>query len=1080
MKRNIIHVWLMLFLAPIISLSAQQKTITGQVIDSDGVPLPGVNVVIKGTTTGVQSDFDGNYSIVANEGQVLVFSYLGQTTEEREITQEDIITVQMAEDTQALEEVVVTAQGIKREKRSLGYSVSTVDTEGIQEKPESDVARILSGKVAGVNITSTNGMSGSGTNIIIRGYSTINQSNQPLFVVDGVPFDSGSNNQSNFLDNNTESSRFLDLDPNSIESVSVLKGLSATVLYGSQGRNGVILITTKNSTSGDVKKKTEVSITQSTFFSKANLPVFTDNYGGGFHQGFGYFFSNWGPRFDRTDDDAVSLAPQYLGDGANGVAILQHPFNFIADPTLITGFEDLLDDPYPYKPYNSVEEFFRTGTVITTSINVRGGGENANFNVNYGRTDDKGVTPGNGLIRNAFSLGGNATLTNKINVSGVFNFTNTNYRSPPNGASTGSGVGFDGSGVFGDVLYTPISVDLTNIPFQAADGRSVYYRSANDIQNPYWTVINSKVIQDTDRFNANLSVGYEIEDWLNLTYRLGLDTYTEANEYGQNRGGVDGDITGLYRTSYVKNTIWNHDIIFSADKDLTDDLNLQVILGANARKDIYSADGLESTNQLAFGILKHWNFTTKSSVNSFSGLDIQEESQTNQVGVYLDATLGLKEYLYLNIVSRNDWTSTLERENNSLFYPGASISFIPTSAFANMQSNTLSYLKLRFGYGSSAGFPGAFNTRNVLDLNARSIVDANGNVISTNSVSNTLGNADLKPERVTEFEVGVDSRLFNRLNFNVSVYKKTTEDLITTQSLDNSTGFSNTLVNLGEIQSQGIELDYDLNVIKGNNEGFSWNIAGNFTTNETTVTDLAEGTDNIPLTTFVIGNAANYAVEGRPFGVLLGSTIQRNADGARIVGNDGKYLVDPNISEIGDPNPDWTTSVIPRFSYKGLTLSGNLQYRHVGDIFSTTATTLIGRGVVEADEPIDRLSNYILPGVLQNGQPNNIAITATNVGFDTYYSAGSNESYIFDGTTIRLQELSLSYSFPDKILENTPFGTISFSLIGQNLWYRAVNFDNNLNYDTNQSSTGVGNGQGIDYITGPSTKRYGFSLRATF
>ncbi|MBO0330438.1 SusC/RagA family TonB-linked outer membrane protein [[Muricauda] lutisoli] len=1059
---------------------AQEKTVTGTVTDQEGVPLPGVNIIVKGTVRGTQSDFDGNYAIEANEGDVLVFSYLGQRTQEISVGAASTLDVQMQEDASQLEEVVVTAQGIVREKRSLGYSVTTVESEKVESRPEADVARVLNGKVAGVNITSNNGMSGSGTNIIIRGYSSATQSNQPLFIVDGIPFDSGTNTQTNFLDGNTESSRFLDLDPNNIESVSVLKGLSATVLYGNRGRNGVILITTKGAASGDAPSKTEVSVTQSVFMSNAVLPKFQDNYGGGFHQGFGFFFSNWGPRFDRTDDDGIAQAGQFIRTGANGVALLRHPFNYIADPTLIAGYEDLLDTEYPYKPYNGVEEFFRTGYVYSTSVNVRGGSEKVNYNANYGRTEDIGVTPGNRLLRNNFSLGGNATLSNNFTVSGVFNFARTGYKSPPNAVSTGSGAAFNGSAIFGDVLYTPRSVDLTNIPFQAADGRSLYYRSGNDIQNPYWTVANSKTSQETDRFTGNVSMSYAINDWMNLTYRVGLDTYTELNFYGQNRGGVDGPTLGILRTTSVRNSIWNHDLILSAEKSLSEDLNLTATFGANSRRDTYAQDGIESQGQLVFGVLEHFNFTTPSSVNSFSGSNLNQNFEENLVGVYLDATLSYKDLLYLNVVGRNDWSSTLERENNSLFYPGASLSFIPTTAFPALQGNVLNYAKLRVGYGSSAGFPTPFNTRDVLSLGARTFVDLNGNVVSGNTVSDVLGNRDLSPERVQELEIGLDTRLFNRLNFNLSLYQKSTTDLITNRTLDSSTGFRSTFVNIGEVETKGIEADYDLNILRESEAGIGFNLAGNFTASETTVTDLAEGTNNILLTFAVSGEAANYAVEGRPFGVLLGSTIQRDDNGNKVVGSNGRYLVDNNITEIGDPNPDWTTALIPTITFKNFTLSANLQYRHGGDVYSVTTAGLIGRGVVDADDPIHRESNYVLPGVFADGTPNDVAISSTEFGFNTFFAGSINEVNIFDGTTIRLQEASLGYSIPKKMLDKTPFGSLSLTLSGSNLWYKAVNFPDDIRYDTNSSSTGVGNGQGIDFFTGPSTRRYGLTVRASF
>ena len=398
MKVKNYYVGFVLILFGISSALSQQKAISGTVSDPTGLPLPGATVLIKGTAMGTATDFDGNYAINANQGDILVFSFVGYTTKEVIIEASNTIDVTLSESTEALEEVVVTAQGIKREKKALGYAVSTVESESIEQRPDSDVARVLSGKVAGVNITASNGMSGSSTNIIIRGYSSVTQSNQPLFVVDGVPYDSGTNTQSSFFDGSTESSRFLDLDPNAIESVSVLKGLSATVLYGSQGRNGVILITTKNANAGNVSKKTEITVNQSVFLADAIIPKYQNNYGGGFHQGFGFFFSNWGPRFDRTDDDGIANAGQYFGDGPNGNAILLHPFNFIGDTSLIAGYESLLTQPYEYKPYNGVKEFFRQGAIYSTSINIRGGSDKANFNANYGRVEDNGITRENSVI----------------------------------------------------------------------------------------------------------------------------------------------------------------------------------------------------------------------------------------------------------------------------------------------------------------------------------------------------------------------------------------------------------------------------------------------------------------------------------------------------------------------------------------------------------------------------------------------------------------------------------------------------------------------------------------------------------
>ena len=300
---------LTLLLAFVVHISfAQDKTITGTVTDSDGLPLPGVNIVVDGTTNGTQTDFDGNYAISASQGQTLIFTYIGQKPASRVVGAGSVINVQMEADTQALEEVVVTAQGIKKEKQALGYAVSEVGSEQLEQRAEGDVGRILTGKASGVNITSQSGLSGSGTSIIIRGLSTFSGSNQPLFIVDGVPFDSGTNSVGSidgnsgddFVDGNNGSSRFLDLDPNNIESVNVLKGLAAATLYGTAGRNGVILITTKNGAAGASASKNEITVTSSIFFNEiASLPDYQEEYGNGFDQAFGWFFSNWGPSFER-------------------------------------------------------------------------------------------------------------------------------------------------------------------------------------------------------------------------------------------------------------------------------------------------------------------------------------------------------------------------------------------------------------------------------------------------------------------------------------------------------------------------------------------------------------------------------------------------------------------------------------------------------------------------------------------------------------------------------------------------------------------------------------------------------------
>ncbi|MGB0949897.1 MAG: carboxypeptidase-like regulatory domain-containing protein, partial [Marinirhabdus sp.] len=426
---------------------AQDQTVSGNITDENGLPLPGVNVIVKGTSTGTQTDFDGNYSVSARAGTSLVYSYVGYRTEERLVSAGTAtVSFAMQPDADTLDEVVVTAQGIKKEAKALGYAVSTVESEDIEQRTEGDVARVLSGKASGVQITSQSGTSGSATNVVIRGYTSINGSNQALFIVDGVPFSSDTNAQGNFLNGNVGSSRFLDLDPNNIESVNVLKGLAAATLYGTAGRNGVIVITTKSGGGGGqaTSKKTEITVNQSYFFNEiASIPDYQDSYGNGFDQSFGWFFSNWGPGFNPNGVDGYLNDPAGLID-SNGT--VEHPYSSSAFLGGFNGGDNELSNQfsgtrYDYRPYNSVENFFKSGGVSNTSINIRGNSSDGNiaYNVNYGHLDEEGFTPGNGLRRTTLAIGGRAKLSNKFTVNATVNFSRNDVKSPPVAASRGNG-----------------------------------------------------------------------------------------------------------------------------------------------------------------------------------------------------------------------------------------------------------------------------------------------------------------------------------------------------------------------------------------------------------------------------------------------------------------------------------------------------------------------------------------------------------------------------------------------------------------------------------------------------------------
>ncbi|NNM17737.1 MAG: SusC/RagA family TonB-linked outer membrane protein, partial [Croceitalea sp.] len=793
---------LTLLLAFAVHLSfAQGKTISGTVTDSDGLPLPGVNIVVEGTSNGTQTDFDGLYSINASAGQSLLFSYIGQKDVRRTVGAGNTINVQMEEDAQALEEVVVTAQGIKREKKALGYAVTSVGAEQLENRTEGDVARVLSGKAAGVQITSAGGASGSATNVTVRGLSSFSGSNQALFIVDGVPFSNDTNATGSFIGGNTGSSRFLDLDPNNIASIEVLKGLAAATLYGTQGKNGVILITTKAGAASSGTKKTEITVNQSYFTNEyASTPDYQDEYGNGFDQAFGWFFSNWGPSFDR--DGVAGWGAQSAIDD-NGT--LEHPYSTTSVAKTRNSFPELQGARYEWKPYNSVEEFFRPGFVTNTSVNVAGSSTdgNTNYNVNVGYLNDIGFTPGNSLNRTNVSIGGRSILSNKFTVSGTMNYARTDYRTPPIASSRGNGT--DGLSVYGNVLFTPRSVDLMGLPFEnPVDGSSVYYRNGNDIINPRWTAKNVTNRQLTNRFYWNAQLAYEINDNLSLNWRTGLDFYNERNVNSSNKGGVEftNAIFGFLNTFDNNNTIWEHFFSINGNYDLSEKLGASFTVGATSRQDNYDRQGVASTGQIVFGVKRHFNFENQS--------PIQFSQKRNIVGVLGQATFDYDDMLFLNVSARTDWVSNLTTENNSKTYPGVSLSFLPTNAFSGLKSeNGLNFLKLRASYGTSATFPTGYPTVNVVEQNTLRFTDAGtGTSITTNQIDNFRANPDLKPELLEELEFGFESKFWkNRISVDFTYFDRKTNDLIVTEPLSPSTGFSFTQSNIGEIQNEGIEFD---------------------------------------------------------------------------------------------------------------------------------------------------------------------------------------------------------------------------------------------------------------------------------
>lgn len=1057
-----------------------QRTVTGKVTDDAGEGLPGVNVVIKGTTTGATTDLDGNFRLSVEDGTTLVFSFVGFETQEVEVGNRTAVDITLGGVTE-LQEVVVTALGISKEKAALGYGVTSIGGEELAGRQEADVARMLRGKATGVQITQTSGLSGSGTNIIIRGYSSITGSNQPLFVVDGIPFNTDANSGTQGFQSGgaTASSRFLDLDPNNIADISILKGLSATVLYGEAGRNGVVLVTTKNGKGGaNSSKKTEISFTQGIFQTEiANLPEYQNTFGNGFSGGFGWFFSNWGAAFD--DLNPATYGSDYQGE-ANGQVLITHPY----DQTQYNDdFPEYIGADYAYEPYESVENFFQKGLSSNTSVSISSKlADNASMSLSYSYLSEDGFTPhkddlrdnarSNFLDKHNFGLGAQTQLQNGLKLSGVFNFVSSKRESPITAPAFGGG----GNGLFAAILFTPRSMDLVGLPYQSPiDGSNVYYRRGSAIQNPRWTLNNTAQEEQVNRFYSATNASYEISDNISVAYRLSLDRYDQRNIRYINRGGArvpDGEMstftTANFLTDQVLNILYNFPV--------NESFKIDGVVGLNSRRDVRERHGLFSSNQFVYNLINHGNFIDH---DGFS--DIREENTT---GVYATTSLSYKDYLYLNLQARNDWTSTLEEENRSVLYPSASVSFIPTDAFAGLQSSgIINSLKLRVGYGTSAGYPSPYRTRSILESSTNVFVPTGGTPININSVSNTLGNRSLERELFTELEGGIEASLLNnRVSLDLSVYQKQSEDLIVRLPLDPSTGYTATTVNAAKMENKGIELG--VGVTTPLPQGIQWKVDWNYTKNVSDVISIFEGIDQVRVSGY--NTLGNYAIPGEQFGIIYGESFLKDDAGQLVVDNQGNYQSSGNFGKIGDPNPDYTMNLINGFTWKGISFGFHWEYIKGGDIFSSTVQAMLARGNT-SDTDVDRTVPIILPGVKQVGtdgdgapvyEENDIQTYIGDSFFRAYFFA--DEGGVFDASVIRLRQVSIGYVLPKSLLENTPFGTVGITLSGENLFYNAPNFPKGINFDPEISSLGVGNGRGFDFRTAPTSKKYGVTLNATF
>ncbi|GAB3928858.1 SusC/RagA family TonB-linked outer membrane protein [Larkinella terrae] len=1023
---------------------AQDRTVTGKVTSSDdGSTLPGVSIQLKGTSRGTTTDSDGNYSLpnVPTNAR-LVFSFIGTATQEIEVGNQSTINVQLKSDASQLSEVVVTAQGIERDRRSLGYSTQDVRGDVLAQRSEPNVLNALQGKLAGVNITPSSGAPGASTNINIRGITSFNGSNQPLIVVDGVIFNNDVNRNpstDNSLFSAQASNRLADINPESIESINVLKGPAASVLYGSRASAGAIVITTK--TGRNMKGKTEVTFNSS--FNVQNvygLPPLQNDYGQGTQNNFVNTSANsWGPKFGGS----------------------------------LTQVTTLQGNTVPYQAYpNNVKDFYNQGSVWQNSFNIASGDERRNYILAVGNTMQKGIVPNSKFDRTNIQVGGETKLQNGLKLSSTVTYVKT--------AQNGTPVGNGGS-AFGQITRIPRSFDLNGTPYQDAQGKSIYYSTTQN--HPLWSAYNETMKSQVDRVFGNFQVGYDFTKWLTVSYRVTADTYTDRRKMSFAIGSARGPAGQIIEDMFWRSEL-NGDLLINAHKDnlFLEGLNANVLLGnnINQRRDQNTTLSAQQLTIPGFYNVSNGSVFTASQENN---------TMRRLVGYYGQVSLGYQNYLFLELSGRVDQSSTLPKSNNTYFYPAASVSFVPTDAF-KLNSNVLSYAKVRASVarvGRDAD-PYLLNSVFVASSygnNSASItfpISVGGASLPGFSPSTRIGNNNLTPEFVRSYEFGLNLGLFrNRASLDVAYFDTRSTNQIFNVSVSNSTGYDTRTTNVGALSNKGIELVLNTTPVRLQN-GFKWDLVLNITRIRNKVEEIAPGVTQSPITGGAFIGINPSIVVGQPYGVIVGTANARSPQ--------GQYLINPNTGlfvpgiagqVISNPNPNWTAGLTNTFSYKGLSLSVLFDTRQGGQLYSFGAVDLRGQGHL-AVTGIDRDQPRILPGVIEvtnadgskTYNPNNIQLSAQN--YWANLGGLASEAAVFDATVYRLRELALNYSLPASVIGKTPFGAVSIGVSGRNLWFYAPNYMG----DPETNTQGAGNIQGLDLNGIPNTRNYGVNLRLTF
>jgi TonB-linked SusC/RagA family outer membrane protein len=1017
--------------------SAQTK-VSGTVVSADdGQPVIGASVLVKGTANGTITDTSGKFTImVPSANKKLSFSFVGMAT--MDVDAKPGMTVVMKADSKQIDEVIVTAIGIKRSEKALGYSVGVVKSDDLTAARESNVVNSLSGKVAGVNILQSSGTAGGASKIILRGQSSLGSAGQPLFVIDGMPV---SNNTQNFGINGgiDTGSRIGDISSDDIESMTVLKGASATALYGARAKDGAVVITTKK---GAKKAKTFVSVNSSIRFEDPlKLPDFQNEYGPGVGTTGIYStgsWNGWGPKIASVQDKQF---PIFTGDNVTLKA-------------------------YP----NNVKDFYNTGKTLTNNVSIGGGDDKNDYRIGITALNQSGIIPENTYDKYNFTFNGGRDFSEKVSARISFSYIKASSEGRPAQGSNDNNV------IVPTVNTMPRTMDINLLknnwitsagkPFPIGSG------AAATTNNPYWVLNKNKFTSDLDRVIGNIVVTYKPIKGLTITDNAGTDFYydTDRRVWAYYTLGVP---KGRFITYNLNNSIINNDLIATYEFNPIKDLGVKIIGGHNLIQNKSTSVSVDAQDLLLPDIYSYANAQTKSPSNTYA--------ENRLVGVYGDLGFSYKDFAFLNITGRNDWSSTMPLSHRSYFYPSVSGSFIFTELLP--KSSILNFGKLRASYavvGSDTSpyqLDYAYSPVNTYFLQYLGTGSFPHGGLLAYTTPSTYPDPDLQPQKQKSFEVGTDLRLLNnRIALEFTYYRNITTNHIALIDAPNSTGYFSFRKNSGKISNEGVEVMLGLTPVKGK---FTWNVNFNFAANQQKVVELDPSITELNLTSAYSGLQVK-ASKGKAFS-LFGTGWQRDDKGNIVIDpNTGLRRTTSSTINLGKINPDFTLGIVNSFSFKGATLGFVVDIRQGGVMYSGTVSSLRTNGVAKETLLNDRqpiVDNGVVPDGSGNYIPNTKAVSAYNYWSQNYKTSNS-EANVFDASYIKLRELTFSYALPKAWFERFFVKNVSVGFEARNLWLIHSNVPH-IDPELSMFSTSEV-GSGVEMAGIPTTRSYGFNLKFNF